>query len=452
MRKLKPSKKTKSKLKISACYIVKNEEKNLARSIDSLINAVNELIVVDTGSTDRTIEIAKSYNAKVINFEWNDDFSAPRNVALDNATGDWIIFLDADEFFIYPEKVRPAIEKLSSTATTILIQRINIDEDNNNREINRNRDLRIFKNVSWLRYRGMIHENLENIKDKKMPFTLADDALTAYHTGYSQSVHREKYLRNLRILELEIKNYGYRVQQDMSYANCYAGLGEWENCLNYAKRAAKNYKEIITNPEAPFIHILKAMYELKYPNEEILQAIDEAIKCLPDLPLFYDQRGIILEKMNRKQEAINSYCQRDIVKIKNDIKIHGHQPYHDADFADNYSIIGDQEKALQFANAAIKNNFRTDKLYRIIIKAMYLLKKPIENILKVVNEAIKYFPQCPEFYAERGMIYIDNNRLDKGFEDLQKSLELWNNDPKKYFARIAGRVQERLDEVKRLMQ
>ena len=50
------------------------------------------------------------------------------------------------------------------------------------------------------------------------------------------------------------------------------------------------------------------------------------------------------------------------------------------------------------------------------------------------------------------MIYIDNNRLDKGFEDLQKSLELWNNDPKKYFARIAGRVQERLDEVKRLMQ
>ena len=134
MRKIKSSKK--SKLKISACYIVKNEEKKLPRSIESLKSAVNELIVVDTGSTDNTIEIAKSYGAKVIESTWQDDFSAPRNIAIENATGDWIIFLDADEFFAYPDKVRAAIEKLSHEVT-ILIPRINIDEDNENREINR---------------------------------------------------------------------------------------------------------------------------------------------------------------------------------------------------------------------------------------------------------------------------------------------------------------------------
>ena len=124
MKKIKSSKKFKSRsqIKISACYIVKNEENNLKRSIDSLINAVDEIIVVDTGSTDRTIEIAESYNAKIFNYVWNDDFSTPRNLAIDNSNGDWIIFLDADEFFINPKKVRQAIEKFS-TKEVILISR-----------------------------------------------------------------------------------------------------------------------------------------------------------------------------------------------------------------------------------------------------------------------------------------------------------------------------------------
>ena len=307
MRKIKSSKKSKIKIKISACYIVKNEEDNLKLSIDSLKRSVDEIVVVDTGSTDGTIEIAKSYGAKIIKTLWEDDFSKPRNVALEEATGDWIIFLDADEFFAFPEKVRSAIENLAQDTEAIIIPRINIDKDNDNREINRNLDLRIFRNVDYLRYRGMIHENIENIKDGDFSHVLSNGDLTIYHTGYSATLHRDKYLRNLRILELEIKNYGYRVQQDMSYANCYAGLGDYENALIYAKKAAKNYKEIITNPEAPFIHILKSMYELKYPFEEILTAVNEAIKALPDVPLFYDQQGILLTKLNRPEEANISF-------------------------------------------------------------------------------------------------------------------------------------------------
>ena len=137
MRKLKPVKKvtaqSKSKLKITACYIVKNEEKNLSRSIESLKTAVDEIVVVDTGSTDKTIEIAKSYDAKVIETTWNDDFSTPRNLAIENASGDWIVFIDADEFFNSEFGIRNAKlrKQLANTKVdAIFILRIDIDEDN----------------------------------------------------------------------------------------------------------------------------------------------------------------------------------------------------------------------------------------------------------------------------------------------------------------------------------
>ncbi len=456
MRKLKPSKKLKTKIKISACYIVKNEEKNLPRSIDSLKSAVDEIVVVDTGSTDKTIEVAKNYGAKIIETTWEDDFSAPRNLAIENASGDWIIFLDADEFFAYPNKVRSAIEKLSNE-TTILIERINIDEDNGNREINRNRDLRIFKNVDYLRYRGMIHENLENISGDELSYVLADNDLTAYHTGYSASIHKDKYLRNIRILELEIERYGYRVQQDMSFANCYAGLGDYENTLKYAKRAAKNYEQIITNPEAPFIHILKAMYELKYPVEDCLNFLEDTIKKLPNVPFFYDQQGILFNKLKRYKEANISFCKRDIVKIELDIANNGYKPQHDAELASCYSDMNDYKNALKYADIAIKAGIKSDKLYRDVIKAMYLLQKPVEDILKFTNEAIKKLPQCPEFYAERGMILYSNNRLNEGYKDLKKSLALWNQlkgeaHDKAFFARIADRIYSKVIEIENLIQ
>ena len=91
-------------MKISACYITKNEERNIVRSLQSLLDSVDEIIVVDTGSTDRTKEAAAGLGARVLDFAWEDDFSAPRNLAIQEAQGDWIIFLDADEWFVEPTK------------------------------------------------------------------------------------------------------------------------------------------------------------------------------------------------------------------------------------------------------------------------------------------------------------------------------------------------------------
>ena len=81
---------------LSVCIIAKNEEKFLPDCIDSIKTVANEIILVDTGSSDRTVEIAKSYNCKVFNFPWQNDFSKARNFALEKAQSDWILSIDAD--------------------------------------------------------------------------------------------------------------------------------------------------------------------------------------------------------------------------------------------------------------------------------------------------------------------------------------------------------------------
>ena len=83
---------------ISLCMIVKNEEDTIARCINSVKDIVDEIIIVDTGSTDNTLKILKNLNIVPYRFEWINDFSAARNYAINAATGDWILFLDADEW------------------------------------------------------------------------------------------------------------------------------------------------------------------------------------------------------------------------------------------------------------------------------------------------------------------------------------------------------------------
>ena len=95
--------------KLSLCMIVKNEEKFLAGCLESVKNIVDEIIIVDTGSTDKTIEIANSYNAKVYHFEWKNDFSLARNESIKHATGDWILILDADERLAITLTTSPAV-------------------------------------------------------------------------------------------------------------------------------------------------------------------------------------------------------------------------------------------------------------------------------------------------------------------------------------------------------
>ena len=187
---------------LSVCLIVKNEEQFLDQCLKSVKGLADQIVVVDTGSTDRTVEIAKEHGAQVHSFAWCDDFSAARNVALEHATGDWILMLDADEEL--PSEHYGALRKLLRTDSVMAWRLPIIDvgrEDEGCCYVPR-----LFRNAPGLFYVGRIHEQVfGSLEARRQEWGLENrlgDAALRHH-GYRPDVvkDRNKIERNLRLLE-----------------------------------------------------------------------------------------------------------------------------------------------------------------------------------------------------------------------------------------------------------
>lgn len=148
--------------KISLCMIVKNEEEVLRRCLDSVKAICDEIIIVDTGSTDKTKEIAKEYTDKVIDFKWIDDFSAARNFAFKQATSDYILWLDADDILKKEDqkKLKKMKKELDDSVDAVsMLYHVAFDEfDNPKFSYRRNRLVKRDRNFKWI---GPVHEYLE---------------------------------------------------------------------------------------------------------------------------------------------------------------------------------------------------------------------------------------------------------------------------------------------------
>ncbi|HAN10429.1 MAG TPA: hypothetical protein DCP90_07435 [Clostridiales bacterium] len=150
---------------ISLCMIVKNEEDVLARCLDSLKDIVDEIIIVDTGSTDKTKEIAKKYTKKVYDFEWIDDFSAARNFSFSKATMDYILWLDADDiiFDVDREKLKQLKLELNINTVDTVMMKYNVGFDKyGNITLSYFRE-RLIKRINNCRWVEPIHEYIQVI-------------------------------------------------------------------------------------------------------------------------------------------------------------------------------------------------------------------------------------------------------------------------------------------------
>lgn len=292
-------------MKLAACYIVRNEAKELDRSIHSLINAVDELVVADTGSTDTTIDIARDYRARLFSFPWQDHFAKARNFALSKVESPWIIFLDADEYFLHPKQVRPAIQDLlegESDAEAVMLVRNNIDIGNGGNRLPYDVALRIMKNSPDLRYQGRIHEMLQ--KNGHTPcLRYADERLTLIHTGYSSGLDKRKIQRNLALLKADIAENGKNPSHDMYLSDCYFSLQDYRRALLHAMEALDAGLLAISAQGSLYHTAIESMRQLDMPLEDMLALTQAAIQALPDLPEFYGERGMVLCGMGRLEEA-----------------------------------------------------------------------------------------------------------------------------------------------------
>jgi tetratricopeptide (TPR) repeat protein len=218
---------------ITAAMIVRNEETHLESCLASIVGQVDQIVVVDTGSTDKTLEIAWKYGALIIQRPWSEDFAVARNCALDHANSDWILYIDADERLSLPrpDGLRDVVKQDDAVACWVLFQpRVGFT---------RYHELRLFRRDPRIRFCGAIHESVHPSIDavcRSDALNIVEANVCVDHFGYEGDL-RHKYRRNLPILERAVKEAPERVFLWADMAKALAGLGQREEAEQACWRA-----------------------------------------------------------------------------------------------------------------------------------------------------------------------------------------------------------------------
>jgi GT2 family glycosyltransferase len=231
-----------SAAKISLTMIVRDEENNLPNCLRSVEGVFDEIVIVDTGSTDRTVEIARSFGARAFDFVWVNDFAAARNAALARATGDYAFWLDADDVVDPPQrlKLEALLEGLKAGEEAACVVRCACDPspDGSGGEtvVDHIRLFPVREDVRWT-YR--VHEQiLPALRRAKVPVRWTD--LTVRHTGYvDRELRRKKLQRDSKILMEELAERPSDPFVLFNLGSIAIELRDWREALEYLRRSLK---------------------------------------------------------------------------------------------------------------------------------------------------------------------------------------------------------------------
>jgi glycosyltransferase involved in cell wall biosynthesis len=179
---------------LSACLIVKNEEQRLPQCLESLKSLADEIIVVDTGSSDRTVAIAKKYQARVFQFEWCDDFSQARNYAIAQAKGKWILVIDADE--VLEQSAIATLQEVMQRDDCLAVNLLRSEIDA--KQAPYSLVLRLFRNHPAIKFTGLYHESIDQsvvaLQAKETHWQVLNvEVPILLHYGYTDSEIQLKY-------------------------------------------------------------------------------------------------------------------------------------------------------------------------------------------------------------------------------------------------------------------
>lgn len=238
---------------LSVCIIARNEEKNLPRALASVRGLADEVVVANTGSTDRTAEIARELGAVVCHFPWRDDFSAARNFAIDHARGDWIFWLDADEELL-PEsaaEVRACLARPDALA--FFVRRQDLKFADRLDYFSMMWQLRLFRRRDDLRFRGRCHPEFHppiGEIEAKTGLGVHQSTITMRHYGYVGEMLPAKLRRGARLMELELLDRPGQLYYLVEYGRTLLML-EDERGIEVLREAAQKILPHAREAEAP---------------------------------------------------------------------------------------------------------------------------------------------------------------------------------------------------------
>jgi tetratricopeptide (TPR) repeat protein len=303
-------------LKLSLCMIVKDEEAMLPRCLAAVAPAVDEIVIVDTGSTDRTIEIAREYNANVIEKEWTGSFSDARNVSFEAATGDWIIYLDADEVLVVDDVQRlRALTGRTWREAFYLVETSYTGELGDGAALTNNA-LRVFRNRPNYRFQGRLHEQIAQNLPLYAAGRVEQSSVRVDHYGYLGAVRdaKEKSRRNLELLRTQQAESSSDAFLHFNLGTEYSVIGDYSSALAEHNQAwdliRSQGQEDRDYVPALLQRLVTALRHCGQPAEAIVRA-DEALERFPGYTDMVFAQGLAALALGREDEAIG-YWERCI--------------------------------------------------------------------------------------------------------------------------------------------
>ncbi|MGL4730417.1 MAG: tetratricopeptide repeat-containing glycosyltransferase family 2 protein [Clostridium sp.] len=293
---------------VSLCMIVKNEEEFLGRCLKSVEDLVDEMIIVDTGSEDNTVNIAKDFGADVYYYKWDNSFSNARNFSLSKATKDWILILDGDDEF-EREDAEKFIEIVNnSNKEGHFFKTLSLNSEFDLKNYSYNLNLRLLKNNGEYEFHGAIHEQIKN-KLKEIQYKdFQSNEIRIYHRGYIESVAKKqnKRKRNMTLIMEELKKDPFNGFYNFNMANEYCSLGDYKTALEYFEVAYKNIDLINGYANKLVLRRILALITLRKYKKALI-ALDEGLDLYPNFTDLVFYKALVYEKQKKYTMAIKAY-------------------------------------------------------------------------------------------------------------------------------------------------
>jgi tetratricopeptide (TPR) repeat protein len=431
---------------ISACMIVKNEEEHLPACLASIRNWVDEIIVVDTGSSDRTVEIAESYGARVFFQKWEGDFSKARNYSLAQATKDWIFIIDADEEFV--EEDVPLIRQVVGQNKYRLVS---INVYNMNKETGEYTSFlpsfRLYRRDAGFYYDGIVHNQLKF--DRSEPVLRVGIRLRHYGYSLSPEKMKKKLARSRELLEKQLRDTPNEPYVHFNYAQLLRGNGvdlDDETCRAIIYHAGKAI-ELTKDKLGPYLHVhLMAHHQLitTYMYQKRLQEAEEL--CLKALELKPDYLDPVLSlghiysqmrKFDKAEEYFKKYLDMQAVYDESMETANLILLYIRARHIANYGlgiiehIRGNIDKAEAYFRAALtEQDPYLDAHLRLA--RIYLDRGELEKASPHIEKDLANNPRSELGNLYKAEYFIKNNMPDEAEKYISLSLANAKDNPEVY--------------------
>jgi tetratricopeptide (TPR) repeat protein len=293
---------------VSLCMIVRDSARTLRPCLASIAPWVDELIVVDTGSTDDTPEIARSFGAHVHHFPWCDDFAVARNESLKYATGDWVFWMDSDDTITEENgrKLRDFASQSPADAPMAFVMQVHCPGAEGD-DVTVVDHVKLFQNLPDLRFEGRIHEQiLAAIRRLNGEVAWTDIFVTHSGSDHSPAGRHRKQQRDLRLLELELQDRPDHPFALFNVGMTYADMERHDEAVDSLRRSLA-----VSNTQES--HVRKA-YALLTSSLTQLDRLDEAcaactagLQHYPHDAELHFRTGIIGQRQDRLDDAVAAY-------------------------------------------------------------------------------------------------------------------------------------------------